>query len=342
MSVAVCIVGSGRAGSVHALNIHQRLSNAYVAAVVDADPTQASSLATRVGDPPAFTTLSDAVQTLSLDAVVIAAPTFAHCDLVAEAAGHGIHVFCEKPMALSEDECLKMMAAAEKGGVILQMGFVRRFQPEFVEARARVEAGEIGEPMVIKSLTHGPGLPPAWAHELARSNGMLAEVNSHDFDCVRWLVGSDIARVYAEVANRKGKGLGVVAKDFYDNAVVTLRFTDDTIGTIDGTCPAEYGYDARVEITGSKGLLVIGEVQGLPVLTCVDRARGGLRPLHKTWPERFAWGYVNEISSFVECVITSASPRVGGIDGLRAVQAVRASNQSWIERRPIDLLVDDV
>jgi scyllo-inositol 2-dehydrogenase (NAD+) len=337
MSVGVCIVGSGRAGSVHAVNIHRHLAQAHVVAVVDADPAKADSLAGQVGGPPTFASLAAALESVPFDAVVIATPTFTHCSLAVEAAAHGVHVFCEKPMALLETECRDMIRAAKEGGAIMQIGFVRRFQPEFVEARARVEAGEIGEPMVIKSLTHGPGLPPVWAHELDRSNGMLAEVNSHDYDCVRWLVGSDIVRVYAEVSNRKGKALGVTAGSFYDNAVVALRFADETIGTIDGTCPADYGYDARVEITGSKGLLMIGEAQGLPLLMCVDRAKGGRRPVHKTWPERFAWGYVNEISSFVECVITGSAPRVGGIDGLRAVQAVRASNQSWIEGRPIEL-----
>jgi len=341
MSVGVCIVGSGRAGSVHALNIHRYLAQAHVAAVVDADPAQAASLARRVGEPPVFSRLTDALEGTSLDAVVIATPTFTHRDLAVEAATRGLHVFCEKPMALLETECRDMITAAREGRAVLQIGFVRRFQPEFVEARARVEAGEIGDPMIIKSLTHGPGLPPLWARDLTHSNGMLAEVNSHDYDCVRWLVGSEIVRVYAEVANRKGKALGVAAEDFYDNAVVALRFADETVGTIDGTCPAEYGYDARVEITGSKGLLVIGEAQGLPLLQCVDRAKGGVRPVHKTWPERFAWGYVNEITSFVDCVLTGSTTRVSGLDGLRAVQAVRASNQSWMEGRPIELPGDD-
>ena len=140
-------------------------------------------------------------------------------------------------------------------GVTLQIGFMRRFQPEFAEARRRIAAGDIGAPMVIKSLTRGPGLPPRWAWDLQRSNGMLAEVTSHDFDSVRWLAGSDLERVYAEISNRKGAGRGVDHPDFYDNAVVTLRFAYDAIGTIDGTCPADYGYDARAEVLGTEGLL---------------------------------------------------------------------------------------
>jgi myo-inositol 2-dehydrogenase/D-chiro-inositol 1-dehydrogenase/scyllo-inositol 2-dehydrogenase (NAD+) len=192
--------------------------------------------------------------------------------------------------------------------------------------------------MLVKSLTRGPGLPPAWAHDLSLSNGMLAEVNSHCFDSVRWMAGSEIVRVYAEVANHKGALHGVDAPDFYDNAVVSLRFANDAIGTLDGVCPADYGYDARVEVVGTKGLLMIGDVNGMPLITAVDRERGGNRPVHKTWPERFSWGYVREINGFLDAALGRCAPAVTGIDGKRAVEAVVAANRSWQEERPIELV----
>jgi predicted dehydrogenase len=331
----ICLVGAGRAGAVHALNVHAHLASAEVSAVVDGEVERAAELAGRVGGAAAHADLSEALEATGADAVVIATPTHTHRDLAVAAAEAGVHVFCEKPMALDVGECDEMIAAAERAGVLLQLGFVRRFQPEFAEARARIEAGEIGDPMVVKSLTRGPGLPPAWAHDIAISNGMLAEVNSHDFDCVRWLAGSEITRVYAEVANRKGADLGVTAEHFYDNAVVSLRFADGAIGTIDGTCPAEYGYDARVEVVGTRGLLAIGEVQGMALVSCTDRDRGGLRPVHRTWPDRFDWGYLNEISAFVDSIRTGAPTRASGEDGRAAVAAVVAANRSWLEGRPV-------
>ena len=333
----IALIGAGRAGAVHALNVHGHTAQAEVAAVVDADAARASALAARVGGPPVFEDLPAALDTTDLDAVVIATPTFTHRDLAVLAASRRLHVFLEKPMALTAGECDDIVDAAAASGVVLQVGFVRRFQSEFSQAKERIEAGEIGEPMVVKSLTRGPGLPPPWAHDLTLSNGMLAEVNSHDFDTVRWLVGGEIERVYAEVANRKGERLGVTTENFYDNAVVSLRFDNDAIGAIDGTCPAGYGYDARVEVVGSKGLLVIGEVSGMPLLTCVDRERGGLRPVHKTWPERFSWGYVGEINAFVESARGGHPPRVTGQDGKKAVEAVQAANRSWQEGRPVNL-----
>lgn len=330
------LVGAGRAGAVHARNIRAHTPDAEVVAVIDGAAAQAESLAAEVGGT-AYGSLADALAAGSLDAVAIATPTHTHRELAVEAFEAGLHVFCEKPMALSAAECDEMIAAAERADRVLQIGFVRRFQPEFTEAKARIEAGEVGDVTMVKSLTRGPGLPPAWAHDLTLSNGMLAEVNSHCFDSVRWFAGAEIARVYAEVANRKGDAAGITVEDFYDNAIVSLRFTNGVLGSLDGVCPAEYGYDARVEVVGTKGLIAIGETQGMPILSCVDRATGGLRPTHKTWPERFSWGYVREINAFVDAVRGDSEPAVTGLDGKAAVEAVVAANRSWREALPVEL-----
>jgi myo-inositol 2-dehydrogenase/D-chiro-inositol 1-dehydrogenase/scyllo-inositol 2-dehydrogenase (NAD+) len=306
---------------------------AQVTGVVDTDADSAGRLAGPA--VPVHATLEEALGRTAFDAVVISTPTFTHRDLAVTAANAGKHVFCEKPMAITEQECDDMADAASRAGVVLQIGFMRRFQPEFVEARARIEAGEIGEPMVIKSLTRGPGLPPAWAWDLKTSNGMLAEVNSHDFDCVRWLAGSAIERVYAETANIKGRERGVDVEDFYDNAVVTLRFAAGAVGTIDGTCPADYGYDARVEILGTKGLLQVGDVRGQPLLMVQRRETGAVTPVHRTWPERFEAGYRAQMQAFVAAASSGDAPRVTAADGRAAVQAVRAANRSWREQRPV-------
>jgi myo-inositol 2-dehydrogenase/D-chiro-inositol 1-dehydrogenase/scyllo-inositol 2-dehydrogenase (NAD+) len=250
------------------------------------------------------------------------------------AAQAGKHVFCEKPMALTLAECDEMTGAAARAGVLLQIGFVRRCQPEFAEARRRIAAGDIGEPMVIKSLTRGPGLPPAWAHEQSLSNGMLAEVNSHDFDCVRWLAGAEIDRVYAETANFKGAARGVTAAGFYDSAVVSLRLASGALATIDGTCPADYGYDARVEVLGTRGLLVVGESRAAPLLEITGRGTGAV-PTYVSWQQRFEPGYREELRAFAAAARDGSPPVAGAADGRAAVAAVLAANQSWREERPV-------
>jgi scyllo-inositol 2-dehydrogenase (NAD+) len=331
------MVGAGRAGFVHAQNLTEHTPDAVVVAVVDGEPDRAKSLARRVGTTSYHATLAEALEETSFEAVVISTPTFTHRDLAVQAAEARKHVFCEKPMALTVEECEDMIQATKRSEVTLQIGFMRRFQDEFVEARRRIAAGDIGEPMVVKSLTRGPGLPPTWAWDLKKSNGMLAEVNSHDFDCARWLVGSDITRVYAETANKKGASRGVETANFYDNAVVTLRFASGAVGTIDGTCPADYGYDARVEIVGSEGLLIVGDVRGQPIVEARNRDVGAITPLHRTWPDRFEQGYRAEMRSFVDVALSGGHPAVTGEDGRHAVSAVQAANRSWMEERPVAL-----
>jgi myo-inositol 2-dehydrogenase/D-chiro-inositol 1-dehydrogenase/scyllo-inositol 2-dehydrogenase (NAD+) len=284
-----------------------------------------------------FQSLEEAIDWGQFEAVVITTPTFTHCALAVLASEAGKHVFVEKPMALSLAECDAMIAAAERKGVFLQIGFMRRFAPEFVAAYERIQAGEIGRPMLIKSLTHGPGLPPAWARDLKTSNGMLAEVNSHDWDCVRWLVGANPERVYAEIANFKGAAHQVDTPGFYDNVLVSIRFESGALGSISGICPCEYGYDARVEIVGDRGIMQVGEMRGEAIVVCTDRQQGQVTPVYRTWPERFAWGYIRELEHFVRCIQTDTPPRVSGVDGRWAVAGVLAGTRSFLEERPVRL-----
>jgi myo-inositol 2-dehydrogenase/D-chiro-inositol 1-dehydrogenase/scyllo-inositol 2-dehydrogenase (NAD+) len=320
---------------VHADTLTHRTPAGRLVALVDPSAEALRATGDRYGVQARFGTLEEALDRTQFDAVVITTPTFTHRELAVMAAEAGKHILCEKPMALTLEECDQMIEAATRNGVHLQIGFMRRFDPEFVEAAMRIEAGEIGRPMMIKSLTHGPGLPPPWARDPARSNGMLAEVNSHDWDTVRWLIGSEVERVYAEVANFKGPGRGVDAPGFYDNALVNIRFESGALGNISGVCPCEYGYDARVEVIGERGIMLIGELRGQALAVCVDREQGLITPVHRTWPERFASAYVREMEHFIECVRTGTPPKVGGKDGRAAVAAVLAATKSFLEERPV-------
>jgi predicted dehydrogenase len=333
----VCLIGAGRAGQVHANSLVNHVAGGRLVALVDQSPDTLHAAGERYGIEVCYGSLEQALEQASFDAVVITTPTFTHKNLAVLAANHGKHVLCEKPMALNLAECDEMIAAARRSGVVLQIGFMRRFDPEFSAAWKRVEAGEIGRPMLIKSLTHGPGLPPAWARDLRTSNGMLAEVNSHDWDTVRWFAASDPQRVYTEVANFKGAARQVDTPNFYDNAVVSMRFESGALGVISGVCPCEYGYDARVEIVGEKGILQIGDLRGQAVVICTNRDQGILTPIYRTWPERFAEGYVLEMRHFLDCVQKGRDPVVGGVDGRWAVACVLAATQSFLDERPVTL-----
>jgi myo-inositol 2-dehydrogenase/D-chiro-inositol 1-dehydrogenase/scyllo-inositol 2-dehydrogenase (NAD+) len=278
-----------------------------------------------------------ALEKCSFDAVIITTPTPTHMALTSLAANHKKHVFLEKPMALNLQECDEINKVVQQNSVLLQLGFMRRFDPEFVEAARRIAEGEIGTPMMVKSNTHGPGLPPPWARDLRTSNGMLAEVNSHDWDTTRWLMGSNYLRVYTEVANFKGAANNVDTPNFYDNVLVNVKFESGGLGMISGVCPCGYGYDARVEIIGDKGIMQIGKLQGQSVIVCTNRDQGLIQPIYRTWPERFAWGYIYEMEHFVQCIQSGTTPRAGGEDGRWAVAGVLAGTKSFLEERPVYL-----
>ncbi len=335
--IRICMVGAGRVGKVHSNSITRHLPSGQVVALVDPVAEVLQATGKEFGIEAQFDSLEKALESVEFDAVVITTPTFTHKALALLAAERGKHVFLEKPMALNLAECDGILAATEKCGVLLQLGFMRHFDPEFAAAAKRIEAGEIGRPMMIKTLTHGPGLPPPWARDLKTSNGMLAEVNSHDWDTVRWLMGSDYERVYTEVANFKGEANHVETANFYDNVLVNIHLESGGLGMISGICPCGYGYDARVEIYGEKGIMQIGELQGQAVVVCTDRDHGLITPIYRTWPERFAWGYVNEMEHFIQSIQYETAPKVGGKEGRWAVAGVLAGTRSFLEKRPVYL-----
>jgi scyllo-inositol 2-dehydrogenase (NAD+) len=334
-NVRVCAIGTGRAGMVHATNFRWRVPHAELVAVVDADTARAQAAAVELDlHGRGFTSLADATAACDIDAVVITTPTFTHEALVVDAASRGIHVLCEKPMALTVASCDAMMAACERGHVTLQLAFMRRFDPPFVTAKRDLDAGLVGAPLIVRSLTRGPGLPPAWANDLRTSNGMLAEVNSHDFDTVRWLGGADIVEVHARAAARKRPDLLTELPDFYDTAIVSATLTNGVFGMIDGICPAEYGYDARAEIVAERGVLFAGELQTASS-TRVTREGGQAREHYLSWRDRFRRAYEAEAEHFVDRVRTGMAPAVGGLDGRAAVAAVVAANRSLKEGRSV-------
>lgn len=335
--VHVCVIGAGRVGKLHSATLRQYIPNVDLVALVDPVMAVREETGREFGVDARFASLQEALDKVDIDAVIITTPTFTHRDLAVLAGDHDKHVFLEKPMAMTLAECDEIIAATEQRGLILQIGFMRRYDPDFAAAAERIFAGEIGQPMTVKSLTHGPGLPPAWANDLRASNGMLAEVNSHDLDCVRWLMGSNIERIYVETANFKGTERGVTGEHFYDNMLATLKFASGGLGSISGVCPCDYGYDARVEIVGKNGIMQIGEMQGQAVVVCVNREQGLVTPIYRQWPERFAWGYIHEIQQFIESVRTGGRPRVTGEDGRWAVAAVLAGTKSFLEERPVYL-----
>lgn len=332
--LGMCVIGSGRAGMIHARNFARRVTRARLVALTD---PHAPTLAEAQAELEVETGYADYRQALAdprVDAVVVVTPTSLHREIVLAAAKAGKHVLCEKPMAMNVRECDDMIDACASASVKLQIGFMRRYDDSFRSAKQRLEAGEIGEPVLVKSLTHGPSVPQEWMYDIAKSNGPLAEVNSHDIDAARWFAGSEIVEVYALGGNYRCPQALEKYPDFYDNVAMVVRFADGKQGFIDGAVSVGYGYDSRMEIVGTRGVLFVGRTGEDSVVGC-STDRGIVRPFVKSWRTLFTEAYYAEDQDFVDCILDGREPRVRGNDGRMAVAVVNAGNRSIVERKPV-------
>ncbi len=332
--IGVCVIGSGRAGMIHARNFAGRVAHAELAALADARKETVEESCRELGVTTGYQDYRQALADPRVHAVVVVVPTVLHKDIVIAAARAGKHILCEKPMAMNTDECDQMIAACTAAGVKLQIGFMRRFDASFMAARQRLDAGEIGDVVLVKSLTHGPSVPQEWMYDIAASNGPLAEVNSHDIDTLRWFAGSEIVEVYAIGGNFRCPQARERYPDFYDSVSMVCRFADGRQGFIDGAVAVGYGYDARTEIVGTKGVMFVGRLEQDGVVACSTGA-GIVRPFVPSWRNLFTEAYLGEDQAFVDCIRSGGEPKVSGWDGRMAVAVVNAGNHSIVERRPV-------
>jgi myo-inositol 2-dehydrogenase/D-chiro-inositol 1-dehydrogenase len=334
--IGICLIGAGRAGMIHAMNYKNRVDGAAMAAVVDPFEEACRTACQTLGIERYYTDYREALTQEDIDAIIVASPTKFHREIVVAAAEAGKHILCEKPMAMNEAECEEMIAAAEKNGVILQLGFMRRFDESFMQAKEAIDSGAIGEIVHIRSLTRGPSKPHEWMYDIEKSNGPLAEVSSHDIDCIRWLAGSELKEIYAVAGNFRNREIADTWPDFYDNVVLTGRFENGVLATIEGAQYVKYGYDARVEVLGTDGVIHIGK-QDAYGFTVINKENGIHTPFVTSWTELFKQAYLTEDIHFAGCVRTGKAPKVTGLDGKMAVRIVNAGNRSIKENRIIQL-----
>ena len=334
--LGVCVIGAGRAGMIHAVNFAKGVKNARLTAISDPNREAAEKACHELELERHYRDFRQALEDNEVDAIVVVTPTDYHRDIVVAAAEAGKHILCEKPMAMNVAECDEMIAAVEKNNVMLQIGFMRRFDQSFVYAREQVRQGAIGDVVLVKSLTRGPSIPQRWQYDIAKSNGPLAEVNSHDIDTLRWFTGSEFEQVYAIAGNYRCPEARDEFPDFYDNVVMTASFENGMQGSIDGAVSVRYGYDARLEVVGTEGVLFVGRLDQSGVVTC-NRNHGIKAPAVESWRNLFSEAYRHEDQGFVDAILDGRPPAVSGHDGKMAVKVVNAGNQSIVEKKPIRL-----
>ena len=237
-------------------------------------------------------------------------------------------------MAMTVEECDEMIAACDRHKVKLQIGFMRRFDASFREAKRLVEEGAIGELVQIHSNTRGPSKPRPWMYDIKKSNGILAEVNSHDIDAVRWMAGSDIETVYAVAGNFRNPEAEADYPDYYDSVLMSGTLKSGVHFCIDGAAYVQYGYDSKMELIGTKGKIQVGRSEKEHV-HCTTVEQGTATPFVNSWMTLFIDAYLAEDISFVNAVLNDTPVEVSGVDGRMAVAAVEAGNRSITEKEII-------
>lgn len=334
-NIRLCLIGLGRAGMIHARNYCKIISGVSVVAMADPDPKIVRAAGEELGIDNTYSDYKDAFEKVDFDAVIVVTPTQYHKDIVVAAANAGKHIFCEKPMSMDESECDDMIRAAEGNKVKLQIGFMRRFDKNFLAAKEMIDSGEIGDVVMVRSLTYGPSIPKPWMYDISKSNGPLAEVNSHDIDTLRWYTNSEFKEVYAIGGNFRCPDAKSKYPDFYDNVIMNAEFENGMQGIISGAQGVQYGYDSRCEILGTRGIILVGSLDGCTTVSC--SINGMNKPIVKSWTKLFEEAYLREAQEFIDCIREDSDPKVSGYDGKMAVKVVNAGNRSISERKPVVL-----
>ncbi|WP_406095886.1 Gfo/Idh/MocA family oxidoreductase [Streptomyces sp. NBC_01013] len=321
------LIGTGRIGTFHAETL---IGLPAVSRVVlhDAREHQAHDLALKLGAEHAGDL--DGLLGSGLDAVVIAAPTTTHADLVRAAAAAGVPVFCEKPIAGTLDQTRALLAELDGTGIPLQVGFQRRFDAGYAALRDAVAAGELGWLHTIRACTADPAPPPAGY--LPASGGIFRDCAVHDFDIVRWVTGREVVEVSATGSNR-GEPYFTAAGDV-DTAVTVLTLDDGTLVTCTATRYNGAGYDVRMEVAGSTGTLATGLDPHAPLRF----TPGGPQPAavsHDGFLSRFRDAYVAELTAFTEVAAGTRPSPCTGEDALAALLVAEAADRSCRTGRPV-------
>jgi myo-inositol 2-dehydrogenase/D-chiro-inositol 1-dehydrogenase len=316
-------------GSFHGTTVGQRLPTAELAAVADPAPGVAERLAAELGARSAYVDPAEAFADPAVDAVVIAAPARFHADLVVAAAGAGKAVFCEKPAGLSLGELDRGIDAARAAGVAFQVGFNRRFAPDWAAARALLDDGTLGTPRLLRSVTRDPGgFDPA----RVAPDTIFNETLIHDFDTLRFLnPGAEAVEVYATADALVEPGWR--DRGLLDTAVVTVRFDNGAVGVAEACFEASYGYDVRGEVFGSGGMASLGD--GRRTGLVFSGAAGRVVETTRSDQELLAGAYVAELAAFVHAVRTGTAASVTGEDARAAFAIALAAAASVREGRPV-------
>ena len=332
MTLNIGLIGAGRIGRLHAGNLASQIPNARLAAVADIDLEAAKSVAAEMNVETAVTDYAELLGNKDLQAIVICSATDTHTQIIMDAAAAGKHIFSEKPLDFELSRIDKALQAVEAAGVKLQVGFNRRFDPNFRRVKEMAAAGKIGEPHILRITSRDPEPPPL--DYVKNSGGIFLDMTIHDFDMARYITGSEVEEIYVIGGVMIDPRIGELGD--LDTALITLRFENGVICSIDNSRQAVYGYDQRIELFGSEGMISTEN-------ETLDRHRySNAEGIHSPLPlyfflERYTESYLREMQSFVDSVENDTPLEVTGADGRAPVVIGLAARLSYDENRPVSL-----
>lgn len=325
--IDIAVFGVGRMGQVHAMNVAKH-PQARLRYVVDVVESAAKSVAEKYGAEAA--SLETVIADPSIKAVIITTPTPSHLPLSKACAEAGKAIFCEKPVDLELARVNECLAAVAKAGVPFMVGFQRRFDPTFRAMKRAVDEGAIGDVETVRITSRDPYPPPR--EYVAKCGGIWKDMMIHDFDIARWFLGDEVALVFAT-------GSALVDPMFaeendVDTAIAVLKTKNGRLCHIENSRRAVYGYDQRLEVFGSKGMLQAGNRTAASTELWNGRGITHDKPL-PFFPERYVDAYANEIQHFVEAIAGGKQPEVGGEAGKKSLELALAAHESWTTGKPV-------
>ncbi|MDA1276860.1 MAG: inositol 2-dehydrogenase [Verrucomicrobia bacterium] len=326
------LIGAGRIGKLHAENIATRVGSVELTHIADLNREAAKTLAEQHRVPHATDDYRALVKNPAIDAVIICSATNTHSEIIREAAAHGKHVFCEKPIDTDLTRVRETLKQVDSAGIRFQVGFNRRFDPNFAKAKESIAAGKIGTPHILRITSRDPAPPP---HEYIRvSGGLFLDMTIHDFDMTRFLSGSEADEIYALGAVLVDPAIGKLGD--IDSAIITMKLKNGMLASIDNSRQAVYGYDQRIEIFGSAGMVqVANRTPDSQIYSNADNVQTS-KPLY-FFLERYKESFTAEMRAFVDCIRNNTQPRVTGNDGLMPLIMALAAKKSLVENRPVKL-----
>jgi predicted dehydrogenase len=331
--LGIGVVGVGTMGRQHAHNLRRLIPEAHLVAVADADLKRAEQVAAELEIEHFCNSVEGLAERKDVQAVVVVTPAKFHGAAMKVCIQAGKDIFCEKPFTLAVEEADEMLDLIEKTGIRVQVGHVRRYDPPNLKAKKRIDAGEIGDPVIFKSLARDPAPPPV-SYMASGVNGMFFQDSTvHEFDLGRWLMNDEIAEIHAFGAVLVYPELAQF--NDIDTALLNMRFSRGTLGAVENYMQSGYGYDIRTEIVGSKGTIITGYLR--QTAEVVLTSEGAKTDVVDHFLVRFADGYLNEMRDFVHTILSDRAPKVDAFDGRQAVAAAAAAERSYREERTVQV-----